>query len=119
MLTFKACDVVYFKFNKLMVYANDGSLEKVQIINENNYGIWFKFHNFGSFDVLDENMLKNRKGHEDGAKRMSYGCQTLCQTCLIAISIPYCQSLQMLNDVNQVQFINNMNVHQWDLGPLW
>jgi hypothetical protein len=34
MFTFKACDVVFFKFNKLMVYANDGSLEKVQVINE-------------------------------------------------------------------------------------
>jgi hypothetical protein len=40
MLTFKACDVVYFKFNKLMVYANDGLLEKVQVINEKIYGIW-------------------------------------------------------------------------------
>jgi hypothetical protein len=41
MLTFKACDVVYFKFNKLMVYANDGSLEKAQVINKLIYGTWF------------------------------------------------------------------------------
>jgi hypothetical protein len=66
MFTFKACDVVYFKFNKLMVYANDGSLEKVQVINEKIYGIGCKFHNFGSFDVLDGNMLKSKKGHGDG-----------------------------------------------------
>jgi hypothetical protein len=67
-----------------MVCANDESLEKVQVINEKIYGISFKFHNFGGFDVLNRNMLKSRKGHGDGPKRMSYGCQT----CLIAISIP-------------------------------
>lgn len=32
MLTFKACDVVFFKFNKLMVYANDGSLERCKLL---------------------------------------------------------------------------------------
>jgi hypothetical protein len=68
-------------------------LEKIQVINENIYGIWFKFHNFGGFDVLNGNMLKSRKGHGNGPKRLSYGCQTLCQTCLMAISIPWCQNL--------------------------
>jgi hypothetical protein len=49
------------------------------------YGL--KFHNFGDFDVLVGNMLKSKKGHGDGPKRMFFGCQKLCQTCLISISI--------------------------------